>query len=52
MYVKSFLVNAKKKKKNTGYMGKFFDNGSIATKCHIMNVQKGLGGHAKDGRCA
>ena len=35
-----------------GYMGKFFNNGSMTTKCHILNVQEGLGGHAKHGRCA
>ena len=30
-----------------GYMGKFFNNGSMTTKFHILNVL----GHAKDGRC-
>ena len=35
-----------------GYMGEFFNNGSMTTKCHILNAQEGLGGHAKDGRCA
>ena len=35
-----------------GYMGKFFNNGSMTTKFHILNVQEGLGRHAKDGRCA
>ena len=35
-----------------GYMGKFFNNGSMATKFHILNSQEGLGGHAQDGRCA
>ena len=32
-----------------GYMGKFFNNGSMTT---ILKVQEGLGGHATDGRCA
>ena len=35
-----------------GYMGKFFNNGSMTTEFHILNVQEGLGGHAKDGSCA
>ena len=35
-----------------GYMGTFFKNGSMTTKCHILNVQEGLRGHAKDGGCA
>ena len=35
-----------------GYMEKFFTNGSMTTKCHILKVHEGLGGHAKDGRCA
>ena len=33
-------------------MGKFFNNGSMTMKFHIINVHEGLGGHAKDGRCA
>ena len=35
-----------------GYMGKFLNNGSMTTKFNILNLQEGLGGHAKDGRCA
>ena len=35
-----------------GYMEKIFNDGSIAMKCHILNVLGGLGGHANDGRCA
>ena len=35
-----------------GYMEKLFDNGSMTIKFHIMNGYEGLGGHAKDGRCA
>ena len=35
-----------------GYMGKFFNKGVMTTKFHILNVQEGLGRHAKDGRCA
>ena len=35
-----------------GYMGTFFNNGSMTTKFHILNVQEGSGGHAKDERCA
>ena len=35
-----------------GYMVTFFNNGSSTTKLHILNVQEGLGRHAKDGRCA
>ena len=31
-----------------GYMGKFFNNGSMTMTFHILNVQEGLGGHAKD----
>ena len=33
-------------------MEKFFNNGSMTTKFHILNVQEELRGHAKDGRCA
>ena len=32
-------------------MGKFFNNGSITMKLHILNVLYGLESHAKDGRC-
>ena len=34
-----------------GYMGKFFINGSMTTTFQILNVQEGLGGHAKDEKC-
>ena len=34
-----------------GYMEKFFNNGSMTTKFHILNVHEWLGGHAKDWRC-
>ena len=34
-----------------GYMGKFFNKGVMTTKFHVLNVQEGLGGHAKDERC-
>ena len=34
-----------------GYMGKFFNNGSITMKLHILKVLYGLESHAKDGRC-
>ena len=30
-----------------GYVEKFFINGSMTMKFHILNVQEGLGGHAK-----
>ena len=33
-----------------GYMGTFFNNGSMTTKFHILNEQEGLGGHANDRR--
>ena len=33
-----------------GYMGKFFNNGSITMKFHILKVLGGLVGHAKDGK--
>ena len=33
-------------------MGKFFNDGSMTKKFHILKVQEGLGGHATDGRCA
>ena len=32
-------------------MGKFFNNGSITMKLHILKVLYGLESHAKDGRC-
>ena len=35
-----------------GYMGKFYNNGSMTTTFHIMNMQERLGGHVKEGRCA
>ena len=35
-----------------GSMGKFFSNKNMTTKFQILNVQEGLGGHAKDGKCA
>ena len=34
-----------------GHMGKFFNNGSITMKLHILKVLYGLESHAKDGRC-
>ena len=34
------------------YIEKLFDNGSITMIFHILNVPEGLGGHAKDMRCA
>ena len=34
-----------------GYMGNFFNNGSMTTKLHILNVLYDLESHAKDGRC-
>ena len=35
------------------YMYTFFNTGSMTIKFHIMNYGLGgLGGHAKDGRCA
>ena len=35
-----------------GYMEKFFNNGPMTMTFHILKVHEGLGGHAKDGRCA
>ena len=35
-----------------GYMGKFFNNGSMTMIFHVLNVHAGLGEHAKDGKCA
>ena len=32
-------------------MGKFFNNGSMTMKLHILKVLYGLESHAKDGRC-
>ena len=32
-------------------MGKFFNNGSITMKLHILKVLYGLESHAKHGRC-
>ena len=34
-----------------GYMGKFFNNGSMMMKLHILKVLYGLESHATDGRC-
>ena len=34
-----------------GYMGNFFNNGSMTMKLHILKVLYGLESHAKDGRC-
>ena len=34
-----------------GYMGKFFNNGSMTMTFHILNVLYDLESHAKDGRC-
>ena len=35
-----------------GYIEKFFNNGAMTMTFHILNVLRGLGGYAKDGRCA
>ena len=35
-----------------GYMKRFFNNGSMTMTFHILNAHEGLGGHAKDERCA
>ena len=35
-----------------GYMGHFFNDGSMTIKFHILNVIYDLESHAKDGRCA
>ena len=34
-----------------GYMGNFFNNGSMTMKFHILKVLYDLESHAKDGRC-
>ena len=34
-----------------GYMGNFFNKGSMTMKLHILKVLYGLESHAKDGRC-
>ena len=34
-----------------GYMEKFFNNGTMTIKFHILNIHEWLG-HAKDERCA
>ena len=36
-------VRVKKLELTLGYMGKFFNNGSMTTKFHILNMQEGLG---------
>ena len=45
-------VQVKHVESTLGYIKKFFNNGSITIKFHILNVLRGLAGHAKDGRCA
>ena len=45
-------VRVKHLKSTLGYKGKLFNNGSMTTTFHILNVQEGVEGHAKDGRCA
>ena len=36
----------------TGYTENIFNNGSVTMTFHFLTVHEGLGGHAKDGRCA
>ena len=55
MNVMSFYdrqVRIKHLKLTLGYMKNVFNNGSMAMTFQILNVREGLGGHAKDGRCA
>ena len=42
-----FLVGA-----YMGYMENFFNNGSVTMTFHFTNSHEGLGGYAKDRRCA
>ena len=34
------------------YRETFFNDGSMTTTCHILNVHEGLEGHAQDRKCA
>ena len=43
-------IRAKHLELTLGYMGKFFSNGSMTMKFHILNVLYDLEAHAKDGR--
>ena len=45
-------VRVKKLELTLGYMGTFFNNGSMTIIFHILKVQEELGGYAKDGMCA
>ena len=49
MYIRQLRV--KVLELTLGYMGNFFDNGSMTTKLHILKLLYGLESHAKDGRC-
>ena len=40
-------VRVKHLESKLGYMGKFNNNGSMTMTFYIVNVQEGLGGHAK-----
>ena len=45
-------VRVKNLELTLGYMETFFNNVYMTTKCRILKVHVGLGGHAKDGKCA
>ena len=49
MYIRQLRV--KVLELTLGYMGNFFNNGSMTMKFHILNVLYDLESHAKDGRC-
>ena len=44
-------IRVKRLELTLGYMGNFFNNGSMTMKLQIQKVLYGLESHAKDGRC-
>ena len=44
-------IRVKHLESTLGYMGNFFNNGSMTMKFHILNMLYDLESHAKDGRC-
>ena len=49
--IKIRQVRVKHLELTLGYMGKFFNNGSMTMKFHILKVLYDSESHAKDGRC-
>merc|ERR1711923_406730 len=45
------LIRVKHLKLTLGYMGIFFNKGSMTMKLHILKVLYGLESYAKDGKC-